>query len=337
MTAPRASRPHDAPPQPKLGLAFGGGLPFGAAAIGVIDVFEQSGIRIDCLAGTSMGSIIGLLYAYGYSPRELEERFEEFFKVKRLLPLLLRDLRLARSGFVQGNHIIKALGRLIPADTTFEDLRIPFAVPAADLLTGQELVFRSGPVLPAIRASISMPGIFTPVEYDGTYLVDGAVISPIPIHLLDLFEAEVKIPMRAVRQRPHDVRQRIVAIHAAHPNRHPRRGPPDLLRLLWRSLSLILQDQFAELLLGQYDVYIKPEIPFDYASSPDRVREIIEIGRQEARRRLPDVLKVIQERQSALARERRRRTRAAAAQVQRGAAAGRPEPPRTRRAPSAGD
>jgi predicted acylesterase/phospholipase RssA len=299
--ASRAASRVEARPQPRLGLAFGGGLPFGAAAIGVIDVFEQHGIRIDCLAGTSMGSIIGLLYAYGYTPRELERHFEDFFKVKRLLPILLRDVRLRRSGFVQGNHIIKTLGKLIPESTTFEDLRIPFAVPAADLLTGQEVVFRSGPVLPAIRASISMPGIFTPVEYDGTYLVDGAMISPIPVHLLDLLGAEIKIPMRAVRQRPHDVRQRIVAIHEANRHRHPRHGPPDVLRLMWRSLSLILQDQFAELLLGQYDVYIKPEIPFDYASSPDKVRDIIEVGRQEAERLLPDVLQAIRKRQDAAA------------------------------------
>lgn len=275
---------------PRLGLAFGGGLPFGAAAIGVIDVFLQHRIPIHCMAGTSMGAIIGLLYAYGYSPPELERQFEDFFRIKRLLPVLLRDLRPSRSGFVQGNRVLDALGKLVPPETRFEDLRLPFAVPAADLLTGQEVVFRSGPVLPAIRASISMPGIFTPVEYEDTYLVDGAVISPIPVHLLDLLGADVKIPMRAVRQRPVDVRQRIAEIRAAQGGkRRHRRGPPDVLHLLWRSLSFILQDQFAELVLGQYDVYIKPEIPFDSAASPERLRDIIQIGRDEAAKHVGDI------------------------------------------------
>jgi len=281
-TVPRRKRP-------RLGLAFGGGLPFGVAAIGVIDTFLRHGIPIDCMAGTSMGSIIGLLYAYGYSPAEVADQFEGFFRAKRLLPVLLHDLRLSRSGFVRGGHLLKAIGDLVPESTTFEDLRLPFAVPAADLLTGQELVFRSGPVLPAIRASISMPGIFTPVEYEGTYLVDGAVISPVPVHLLDMLGADIKIPMRAIRQRPDDVRQRIVEIRASQQGRRPRQGPPDVLHLLWRSLSLILQDQFAELLLDQYAISIKPEIPFDYAGSPDKVREIVDIGRQEAERHVADI------------------------------------------------
>jgi NTE family protein len=278
--------------KPKLGLAFGGGLPFGAAAIGVIDVFERRGIRIDCMAGTSMGSIIGLLYAYGYTPAELEKHFEEFFKVKHLLPVLLRDLRPTRSGFVQGSHILHALAKLVPETTTFEDLHLPFIVPAADLLTGTEVVFRSGPVLPAIRASISMPGIFTPVEYQDTYLVDGAVISPIPVHLLDLLGADIKIPVRAVRQRPSDVRQRIADLTPRPSRGRPKRAP-SMLRLLWRSLSLILQDQFAELLMGQSDVYIKPEIPYDYAASPDRLAEIIQAGRDEAERHVADIQKLL--------------------------------------------
>jgi NTE family protein len=278
--APRAAS------RPRVGLAFGGGLPFGTAAIGVIDVFERHGLSIDCLAGTSMGSIIGLLYAYGYSPPELEDLFTRFFQRRRLIPALLRDLRPTRSGFVNGNSILRVLSDLLPEDTTFENLQIPFAVPAADLLTGQEVVFRSGPVFPAIRASIALPGIFTPFEYQDTFLVDGAVITPIPVHLLDLLGADLKIPMRAVRQRPDDVRQRIADMRQTAPPT-ANHAAPDLLRLLWRSLSLIMQDQYAELLLGQFDVYLKPEIPFDLAGNPEKVAEIIAIGRREAEAQMP--------------------------------------------------
>ena len=275
--------------RPSVGLAFGGGLPFGAAAIGVLDVFEKQGIPVDCLAGTSMGSVVGLLYAFGYTPQDLERQFTEFFKRKRLLPVLLRDLRPTRSGLVQGKQIIRALGGLVPESTSFEELRIPFAVPAADLQTGQEIVFTSGPVLPAIRASISMPGIFQPVAWGETYLVDGAVIAPIPVHLLDLLGADIKIPMRAVRHWPVEVRQRVADTREGARRRTPPSGPPDLVRLVWRSLSVILQDQFAELQLGQYPIHLKPEIPFDYAGSPDKVGAIIELGRREAERHVPAI------------------------------------------------
>lgn len=290
----RASQPDEAPApnnarRPRLGLAFGGGLPFGAVAIGVIDVFEQHAIPIDCMAGTSMGSIIGALYAYGYAPSELEEIFTQFFTRRHLIPALLRDLRPTRSGFVRGNSILRALSDLMPENTTFESLQLPFAVPAADLLTGQEVVFRSGPVLPAIRASIALPGIFTPVEYGDTYLVDGAVISPIPVHLLDLLGADIKIPVRAVRQRPDDVRQRIADLRDMEATAGAKRNAPDVLRLLWRSLSLIMQDQYAELLLSQSSLFLKPEIPFDMAGNPDKVSEIIGIGRREAERHVPAI------------------------------------------------
>jgi len=281
-TVPRARAP-------KLGLALGGGLPFGVAAIGVLDVFEKYGLPIDCLAGTSMGSVIGLLYAYGYTPSELEQHFTDFFKRKRLIPVLLRDLRPSRSGLVQGKQIIRALAGLVAQTTTFEELRIPLAVPATDLLSGQEIVFRSGPVLPAIRASISMPGEFQPVAWGDTYLVDGAIISPIPVHLLDLLGADVRIPMRAVRHWPQHVRQRVADTREGGRTRTPPSGPPDLIHLVWRSLSVILQDQFAELLMGQYPIHLQPEIPFDYASSPDKVGEIIELGRQETERHVPAI------------------------------------------------
>jgi predicted acylesterase/phospholipase RssA len=152
-----------------------------------------------------------------------------------------------------------------------------------------------------------LPGIFTPSEWGDTYLVDGAVISPIPIHLLDRLGADVAVPVRAVRQRPDDVRQRIATIREAQKTPLVKRRAPDLLRLMWRSLSLIMQDQYAELLLGQSDIYIKPEIPFDLAGNPEKVAEIVDIGRREAERHLPRI-------EAALAAQRRtNRPRAASA------------------------
>jgi NTE family protein len=272
---------------PRVGLAFGGGLPFGVAAIGVIDVFERNGIPIDCMAGTSMGSIVGLLYAYGYPPAEVTQHFQHFFDRKSLFSVLMRDLRPSRTGFVQGNQIMRTLAKLVPESVTFEELRVPFVVPAADLLTGQEVVFHTGPVLPAIRASISMPGIFVPVPWCGTYLVDGAVITPIPVHLLELLGADIRIPMRAVRKTTAATRQRLADTREeADGSRVPA---PDLLRLMWRSLSLIMQDQYAEAILARAPIAIRPEIPLEFAASRDKLEEIIELGRVEAAKHVPAI------------------------------------------------
>jgi NTE family protein len=275
----------------RLGLALGGGLPFGVSTIGVLEVFERYGIPVDCIAGTSMGSIVGLLYAYGYSPKELAGHFQQFFARRNLLSIVLHDVRLTRTGFVNGKHLMRTLGKLVPETVCFEDLRLPLMVPAADLLTGQEIVFHKGPVMPAIRASISMPGIFTPVPWGGTYLVDGAVITPIPLHLLPRLGADVGLPVRAIRQMGADRKQRFVDSRDA--TSAPPGPAPDLLRLMWRSLSLILQDQFSEMLMQQCKIAIRPEIPVDFAASPDKLEEIIDIGRAEAEKHVLAVRKAL--------------------------------------------
>ena len=275
----------------RLGLALGGGLPFGVSTIGVLEVFERYGIPIDCIAGTSMGSIVGLLYAYGYTPKDLAAQFQQFFARRNLLSIVLHDVRLTRTGFVNGKHLMRTLGKLVPESVCFEDLRLPLVVPAADLLTGQEIVFTKGPVLPAIRASISMPGIFTPVAWGGTYLVDGAVITPIPLHLLPGMGADVCLPVRAIRQMGADRKQRMV--DSRDMADIPPGPAPDLLRLMWRSLSLILQDQFSEMLMAQCKIAIRPEIPVDFAASPEKLDEIIDIGRREAEKHVLEIRKAL--------------------------------------------
>jgi predicted acylesterase/phospholipase RssA len=127
-----------------------------------------------------------------------------------------------------------------------------------------------------------MPGIFHPVVWGETYLVDGALISPIPVHLLQALGADIEIPMRAIRHRPVAERQRFADIRDMRGRLRPNHRPPDLVRLIWRSLSLILQDQFAEMLMAQYPLSIKVELPFEYAGDPEKVDTIIQLGRDAA-------------------------------------------------------
>ncbi|MGD8396452.1 MAG: patatin-like phospholipase family protein [Candidatus Eiseniibacteriota bacterium] len=291
-------RPPQKPP-PRIGVALGGGLPFGVTAAGVLDEFERHAVPVHALAGTSMGAIVGALYGAGLSPAEIEATFVEHFQRSHLLPMILHDFRLSPYGFFDGSHLMKTIGKVIGEERTFEDLRLPFAVTAADLITGEEVVFDSGPVLPAIRASISLPAIFHPFEYGGRYLVDGAAVSPIPVELVERMGATITVAVRAVRSSlrttsgpsgDQDAGERPEPVEASEldPNERPSR-PPDLIHTLWRTVWLIEQDRFASLVAERADVQILAVLPADLAQDPDRLHELVEAGRVEARRRLPEV------------------------------------------------
>lgn len=288
---------------PRVGVALGGGLPFGVVAAGVLDVFEAASVPIDFLAGTSMGAIVGALYAAGLTPLEIEAAFTEHFRRSKLLPMLLHDLRLSPYGFFDGGHLMKHIGKLIGEDRRFEDdLKVRFAIPAADLITGEEVVFDSGPVLPAVRASISMPAIFQPLHHQGRYLVDGAIVSPIPIDVVRRMGATFVIAVRAVRSRlaatgPVSITaDRSAMVHDGeeeHGQLGPDPGhpshPPDVIHTLWRAMSVIEQDRFADLQSNDADLRVQPVLPTDLAGDTDRMHELIAIGREEARRCLPEI------------------------------------------------
>ncbi len=275
----------------RIGLAIGGGLPFGLIALGVLRAFEEEELPIERMAGTSMGSIIAATWAAGYSIDECVVRFKDAFSRKRMLSLLLRDLSFSPSGLLRGSEIVNTLDTLLGKGRRFEDLRVPLRIPACDLSDGSEVVFESGPLVPAIRASISLPGIFTPFRYEGRVLVDGALIRPIPVHLLHDDEVDLKIPVRAVRRRgPTQLRDDI----SDNRRRHRvasllARKPENLFDVVWKSLSLIMQDEFSEMIFDDYDIYIRPELDLALSRDPSRVDEIVEAGYVEAQRMMPKI------------------------------------------------
>jgi NTE family protein len=294
------------PSEPRLGLAFGGGLPFGLVALGVLRAFEAEGLPIHRLAGTSMGSIIAASYAAGLSIDECTARFQQAFHKKRLLSVLLRDLSFSGSGILRGREVVHLLESFIGKDRAFEDLRIPLRIPACDLADGSEVVFETGPLIPAIRASISLPGIFAPFHHQGRQLVDGALLRPIPVHLLGSDEVDVKIPVRAVRRRSrkqlYDDVQRVRREHRIA-SVFKRRGD-DLFSVVWRAMSLIMQDEFAEMVFDDYDVYIKPRLDLDLSRDPGRLQEIVQAGYDETRRTLPAIRAALAASKTAAARQR---------------------------------
>ena len=164
----------------KIGLALGGGAARGLAHIGVLEILEKEGISIDMIAGTSAGAAIGALFAQGKSTKEMRELVRSWDWKKRAQ---LIDPALPKSGFIAGKKIKKLLKSII-GDVRFDELKLPFACVATDIMSGEEVIINQGSVLEAVRASISMPIIFTVVKWKGRYLVDGGLVDPVPVSVL---------------------------------------------------------------------------------------------------------------------------------------------------------
>ncbi len=165
----------------KVGLALGGGAARGLSHIGVLKALEEKGIPIDIIAGCSIGSVIGACYAKEGRCDEIEEIVLNT-DWKTMMQLSDFNLALILKGFIQGEKV-KELLRSVLGDIRFEDLKIPFAVVATDINTGEEVVIKEGPVVDAIRASISIPVVFAPAAVNDRYLVDGIIVNPVPVDL----------------------------------------------------------------------------------------------------------------------------------------------------------
>jgi predicted acylesterase/phospholipase RssA/CRP-like cAMP-binding protein len=168
-----------------VGLVLGSGAAYGLAHIGILKVLEEENIPIDIVVGCSMGALIGGVWAAGFNAKELIKLSQEintkssaFFKI-----FGLSDISVAHYGFFKGNKLKSFLSSYI-GGKTFQDLSKQLRVVGTDLFTADEVVFRSGSVIDAIRVSVSIPGIFRPVEWNKQQLIDGGVIDPLPTRVL---------------------------------------------------------------------------------------------------------------------------------------------------------
>jgi len=201
----------------KIGLALSGGAARGLAHIGVLKVLEKEGIRIGMIAGTSMGSLVGALYAQGRDASELA-KLAIYWGSKRFS--LLADPALPKTGLVRGRKIDDML-RTIIGDIAFGDLDIPFACVAADIWTGEEVVIKEGLVREGVRASGSVPVILKPIGREGRYLVDGAIANPMPVSVLKGMGADFIIAVNttpSVQERLHGDGTNKKEIKAKEPN-----------------------------------------------------------------------------------------------------------------------
>ena len=172
--------------KPSLGIALSGGLALSVCHIGVLRAFEEAGLEIDCVAGTSGGAVVGACYAAGVPLDRIAEAASEM-RWRRIA-----GLRRPRLGFFSSESIAALVTSQI-GDITFDELRIPFRAVATDLAAGEEIDIGDGNVGQAVRASCTIPAVFEPVSIDGRLLVDGGLTNKLPVDVVRRMGADIVV------------------------------------------------------------------------------------------------------------------------------------------------
>ena len=162
--------------RPRIGLALGGGVARGWAHIGALRALRRYGIEPDVIAGSSVGALVGGTYLAGRMSA-LEDWAKRLTRLKIVSYL---DLKLSSGGLIGGTHLVAEMKSQI-GEFKIENLPTPFVAVTTDLVTGHEVWLREGPLVEAMRASFSLPGVFPPVKIDNQWLVDGALVNPVPV------------------------------------------------------------------------------------------------------------------------------------------------------------
>lgn len=260
--------------RPKIGLALSGGSARGFAHVGVIRVLEQAGIPIDYVAGTSMGALIGAFYAAGKSATDMMEIAGGIDR-GQLLRLLDPSFK---GGLIAGDKVLGLFDRYLQG-ATFEKSRVPLRIVATDLRTGDPVVYSDGELLPAVRASISLPLVFDPVTYRGQLLSDGGLSLPLPTRVVREMGADIVLAVNVLAHMNTQIADNARGIHG-------------MLGVANASLSVVMRNlaiQDAE----AADVVIEPDASAYESHQFDQARPIIEAGVQAATEKLPAIASVV--------------------------------------------
>ena len=265
---------------PKIGIALGSGGAKGLAHIGVLKALEFHGIPISYVAGASIGALLGAYYAADPHVKKLEE-FSLNFTARKGFALFDPILR---GGFIKGNKIENFISEMLE-EATFESLRIPYAAVATDFNTAEEVVFRKGDLVKAIRASISVPAIFQPVWYGDRLLADGGLSNP--------------VPDRVVKDMGSDI---VIAVNLDHFYIPEIAIPaPSLAKVPMHSIE-ILRHNLANYSITTADIVIAPKLPqvglvgWNYFFNAEKAQEIIKAGEDAAIEALPQIQELIKQR-----------------------------------------
>jgi NTE family protein len=287
----------------KIGVALGSGASRGLAHIGVMRALEEEGLQVRFVAGTSMGAFIGSVYA----ARNLQTLTRDFLAFDWRSVARLLDPVFPRSGLIDGQKVATFLGNYT-SRRRIEDLPLKFCAVATELLSGAEALLDSGDATEAVRASIAVPGLLTPVRWKEQILLDGGLVNPVPVSVVRAMGADVVIgvdvsidviesrlarihetalarPAGTAAARLHEVLQAINSPVADQFDAWVRRAPmPGIVDVLMSSIY-VMQAQIARANLQRHppDLLIRPSLGSIRFMEFDRAAEIIELGYQAAK------------------------------------------------------
>jgi NTE family protein len=268
----------------QVGLALSSGNARGMAHIGVLKVLKEENIPLDLIVGTSAGALFGAMYAAG---RSIEEMTEFALKVRLEYNFLTGfrnwDFSIPpRWGLIRGNMFLKQLQQLFPNET-FEGLKIPLAVVAADLVSGEEIVFERGPLPEALRATMSMGGFLEPAQHEGRLLIDGGAVNPVPAQVLATHGINIIIASNVIPTLRERVRWQRGQI---------RRGVSSLIDIMLNERE-IMEGEIIRSRMNPVDVIIQPDVARYHVRQYDKAREIIQAGEDAARLQVPYIRKLL--------------------------------------------
>jgi NTE family protein len=261
---------------PDIGIALGSGAARGLAHIGVLKALTEANIHADLVAGTSMGALVGACYAKSGDISEVEGTAlrTDWRLMARLLDPSLYALK---KGLISGKRVEKLLYSLL-GDMEFKDLKIPLHVVATDVKTGHEVIINEGKVVSAVRASISIPGIFVPVIVQGRCLVDGGTTNPVPINIIKEKNAKTTIAVNVL----------------VDPNKRKMIGPlpkndtsgiPNIFDTLIQSIYIMEYEIIKRKILDA-DIIINPDVGHIQAFEFHKSKEAIKIGYEAAQKEI---------------------------------------------------
>ncbi|XJZ28389.1 patatin-like phospholipase family protein [Bacillota bacterium Lsc_1132] len=254
--------------RPRIGLALGSGGARGFAHLGVIKVLKEEEIPIDLIAGSSMGALVACFYGVGI---EIDHLYKLSGAFKRKYYL---DFTVPKMGFIMGKRV-KEFIRVFTHGKNIEDLSLPVGVVATDLLTGEKVVFKKGSIADAVRASISIPGIFVPEKYQGRILVDGGVVDRVPVSVAREMGADFVIAVDVSRVK-HNAE--ITSIYD----------------VIMQSID-IMQSEIVSHREMASDFMIRPSVEMYSSRAFTNIEEIIAIGEAEMRKNMQHLKRLIEQ------------------------------------------
>ncbi len=251
----------------RLALALGAGTARGFAHVGVLKVFESHGIPVGLVVGTSVGSLVGCMYAFGHPVYEIQ-KMAMALERSDVVDLIVPD-----NGFVRGEKLEAYVNRLVE-DTPMEEFPVPFHAVATDIAAGREKVLSKGNAGAAVRASCSIPGIFQPVKIDGGTYVDGGLVSPVPVDAARGLGADAVIAV--------DISGGVDGT-----------VPGGILDTLIQSAG-IMYAKIAEVQDARADIVIRPQVGHIFAGDFTMRHEAILEGEKAALEALPEIRKILE-------------------------------------------